>query len=265
MRVRVLGTAAGGGFPQWNCGCAQCAWARAAGVSRTQDCLAVTGDGTAWYLLNASPDLGRQLTAAPELAPPAGTRDTPIRGVLCTSGELDHTIGLLSLREGRSLDVYAPCEVPFRDVLAAYTTVRWHPEPFPLDGGLRVTAVPLSDKRPRYAAGAPDGVRVVGYRITDGRRSLSYAPGIRDWEPALCDADLVFLDGTFATADEMPGIAGHLPIADSLPLLPAGPRYRYTHVNNTNPANRPDWPGHAALAAVGAAVATDGEVFSLDG
>jgi pyrroloquinoline quinone biosynthesis protein B len=272
-------------------------------VSRTQDCLAVSGDGVAWYLLNASPDLGRQLAATPELSPPSGTRDTPVRGVLLTSGELDHTLGLLALREAASLDVYAPDAVldtlPFRPTLAPYTAINWHAAPLPpatgpdasltpdkavagpgggrdalltpdrgtlrLAGGLEVRAIPLGSKRPRYVSGGVDGVRVVGYRVTDGRGTLVYAPGIRVWEPALCDGDLVFLDGTFATGDEMPGIAGHLPISESVALLPVGPRYRYTHVNNTNPANRPDWPGHAALAAVGAAIATDGEMFSLDG
>ncbi|MFC0527119.1 hypothetical protein [Phytohabitans kaempferiae] len=80
MRLRMLGTAAGGGVPQWNCACDGCAAARAAGVSRTQDCVALSGDGRHWYLLNASPDLRAQILATPELAPGPGRRETPIRG-----------------------------------------------------------------------------------------------------------------------------------------------------------------------------------------
>ena len=98
MIVRFLGTAAGGGVPQWNCGCPGCGTARAAGVDRTQDSLAVSGDGSAWYLVNASPDLRAQVLAAPELAAPPGTRDTPVRGVLLSTAELDHVIGLPMLR-----------------------------------------------------------------------------------------------------------------------------------------------------------------------
>ena len=149
MKVRLLGTAAGGGLPQWNCACAGCVAARRAGVNRTQDCLAVTGDGSAWYLVNASPDLRTQLIAAPELAPGPGLRDTPVRGVLCSTGELDHTLGLITLREAASLQIYATAPVraalegpfPAGPILSRYTTVEWH-DVVPgawmnLDGGLR--------------------------------------------------------------------------------------------------------------------------------
>src|SRR5260370_15263572 len=108
MRVRLLGTAAGGGLPQWNCACAMCARSRRDGIGRTQDCLAVTGARRRWYLVNASPDVRAQILGAPELAPGPGLRETPVSGVLLTDGELDHTIGLLMLREGSRLDVYGP-------------------------------------------------------------------------------------------------------------------------------------------------------------
>src|SRR5215470_5311946 len=109
MRVRVLGAAAGGGFPQWNCGCPNCALARAASprvTPRTQDSLAVTGDGERWFLLNASPDVLRQIEATPELYPRA-PRHSPISGIILSNGDLDHTLGLFSLRESQPLAVYA--------------------------------------------------------------------------------------------------------------------------------------------------------------
>src|SRR5205814_8462584 len=190
VRVRFLGTAAGGGLPQWNCACAGCVAARRAGYGRTQDCLAVTADGAAWYLVNASPDLRVQLVAAAELAPGPGLRDTPVRGVLCSTGELDHTLGLVTLREATSLAIYATAPVraalegpfPVGPVLSRYTTVRWHEVVpghwFNLDGGLMVKAVTLGAKRPRYADGLPGEDWVVAYRLVDPVTGgvLVYAP-----------------------------------------------------------------------------------------
>ena len=113
MRLRVLGSAAGGGFPQWNCGCASCEAARAGNgdaLPRTQESVAVTSDGRAWVLLNASPDIRTQLEGFAPLHPRA-PRDSPLVAVLLTSGELDHALGLLSLREGQPLVVYATATV----------------------------------------------------------------------------------------------------------------------------------------------------------
>ncbi|WBP84500.1 pyrroloquinoline quinone biosynthesis protein PqqB [Kitasatospora cathayae] len=298
MKIRVLGTAAGGGLPQWNCGCAECAAARRSGAERSQDCLAVSGDGRAWYLVNASPDLRTQLLAAPELAPAPGTRDTPLRGVLLTSGELDHTLGLLTLREADRLTVHATEPVrralhqafPVGPLLASYTGSHWHTvtpgEPVELAGGLRAEAFALGGKRPRYAADLPGEGRpdrtdwVTGYRFTaaDGAACAVYAPGLAEWTPAMdravAGADLVLLDGTFSTADELaertggarrsPGM-GHLAVRDSLPHLARrpGPRYLYTHLNNTNPLARRDPPRAADLAAAVAAVAEDGMLIEL--
>ncbi|MFI6154540.1 pyrroloquinoline quinone biosynthesis protein PqqB [Kitasatospora sp. NPDC051170] len=302
MRIRVLGTAAGGGLPQWNCGCAECTAARRGGEARSQDCLAVSGDGRAWYLVNASPDLRTQLLAAPELAPAPGTRDTPLRGVLLTSGELDHTLGLLTLREASGFTVHATAPVrhalhhafPVGPLLAAYTGADWHTvtpgKPVDLEGGLRAEAFALGGKRPRYAAHLPDrlpehlpdhlpdhGDWVTGYRFTeDGTGACAvYAPGLADWTPAMdaavAGADVVLLDGTFATAGELadrtggarrsPGM-GHLAVHDSLPhlALRPGPCYLYTHLNNTNPLARRTPP---EVLAAGAEVAREGELIEL--
>jgi pyrroloquinoline quinone biosynthesis protein B len=281
MRVRILGTAAGGGLPQWNCGCPSCDLTRDVGGTRTQDGLAVTGDGAVHYLVNASPDLRAQLLDAPELAPPRQTRDPPLGGVLLTSAELDHTLGLLTLREAAAVHVYATATVraalPFASTLAAYTTVHWHPvmpgRHFLLDGGLRVTAFAPGSKRPRYARDAAGDGWTVAYRFTDTRSggTLVYAPGLAQWSEAftsgLAGADVVLLDGTFATAtelDDAPAM-GHVSIEDSLVHLAEhpGPQYVFTHLNNTNPFARPDSDRDNRLALAGARIASDGEVLRL--
>jgi pyrroloquinoline quinone biosynthesis protein B len=302
MKVRFLGTAAGGGIPQWNCACPQCQRARRDGVIRSQDCLAISGDGQAWYLVNASPDLRLQLLRAPELAPESASwgrfrqasspgpapRQTPIRGVLLTCAELDHTTGLLGLREADRLAVYATAPVSkalfAAPILDAYTTVDWRivvcGEPIGLGGGLTATAFALGGKRPRYAAGAADALDwVVAYRFTEAGsgRVLVYAPCLSAWtavfETAIAGADIVVLDGTFFTTNEMTdrtGLArpaasmGHLPIQESLPqLVNPGPRYLYTHLNNTNPVAHPAASQRALLADAGADVAPEGELLEL--
>src|SRR5262249_36630577 len=131
---------------------------------------------------------------APELAPPRHTRAPPLGGVLLTSGELDHTIGLITMREAPALTIYATAAVrdglPFAATLASYTQVHWHTvtvgEPITLDGGLTATAFAPSGKRPRYAGASATGEWTVAYRFADVRtgRSLVYAPGLADWSPA---------------------------------------------------------------------------------
>lgn len=278
MRVRILGTAAGGGLPQWNCGCDGCGRARASGRHRSQDCIAVTGDGSAWYLVNASADLRSQLLAYPEFAVPPGTRASPLRGILLTSAELDHTVGLLGLREAPALTVWATATVqralPWSGLLGCYTTVQWPTvvpdEPFRLHGGLLVTPFAAGHKRPRYAAGPDSAQWTVAYRFADERtgRCLVYAPGLADWSPAfeagIAGANVVLLDGTFATDGEFAADRpmGHLSIEDSLPFVraQAGPRFLYTHLNNTNAYA---YAAPASLAAAGAGIAHDGDLLIL--
>lgn len=293
MRVRILGTAAGGGVPQWNCACAQCARARRAGTARTQDCLAVSANASDWYLVNASPDIRAQILAAPELLPGPGRRDTPVRGVLLTDAELDHTLGLVVLREGADLDVYGSAPVlsalddgfPVRAVLAPYGSTRWHEtaggSSFVLTGGLRVTAIALSAKRPRYAAGRPahdDWVRAYRFEGPESGAALLYAPCLAQWTPAF-DAALegvshLIMDGSFFHQDEMARTAGrpatardmgHLPISESLEAVAGRPGLRclYTHVNNTNPVLDPRSAEYRAVRAAGAEVAADGRLLDL--
>ncbi len=114
MRVLVLGSAAGGGFPQWNCNCEACRRARAGdkgALARTQSSVAVSADGQHWFLLNASPDLRQQINANPLLHPKRGLRHSPIAGVVLTNGDIDHVAGLLTLRESSPLAVYATARV----------------------------------------------------------------------------------------------------------------------------------------------------------
>src|SRR5437016_725553 len=132
MRVIILGSAAGGGVPQWNCGCRNCTEARHTNRSRTQSSVALSADGERWILLNASPDLRIQLAAHRSLWPPSRSRATPVQAVVLTDGEIDHTLGLLLLRESADrLPVYAPAGVtallgdewPVYRVLSAYSGV----------------------------------------------------------------------------------------------------------------------------------------------
>ncbi|MFF7356303.1 pyrroloquinoline quinone biosynthesis protein PqqB [Streptomyces filipinensis] len=296
VRVVLLGTAAGGGFPQWNCACALCAAARDGRLpSRTQECAAVTGNGRDWWLLNASPDLRAQLTATPALWPGPGPRDTPLRGVLLTDAEADHVTGLSELRGAADLKVYAAPPVravlaPARAALDRYARWEWADSladgGFVLAGGLVVTAHPVGMKIPKYVpAPTPDpaGPWVTAYRVEDLASGgvLVYAPCAGAWSPALeelcAQADCVLLDGTFFASDEM-GTAvrsgagqaamGHLPVTGpdgSLAGLARHPGARriYTHLNNTNPLLDPASAARARVAEEGVEVLPDGAELVL--
>ncbi|WP_026422686.1 pyrroloquinoline quinone biosynthesis protein PqqB [Actinokineospora inagensis] len=288
MRVVVLGTAAGGGLPQWNCACELCERCREgdpAVLPRLQDCVALTATGRDWYLLNASPDLRAQIVATPELTPGPGRRETPVRGVLLTDAELDHTLGLTLLREGE-LTVWASEPVlaaaAVRPILSYYQDWSWLPadSAFTLDDGrLECAVFPLSGKRPRYAREAAESNDwVVAYRITDVATggSLVYAPCLAGWAPGFDEftagASCALIDGTFHAADEMSSstgradqrVMGHLPIVESLPLLTgSSTKWFYTHLNNTNPVAARGSAERDRVEAAGAAIAEDGTRIDL--
>lgn len=230
MFVHVLGTAAGGGYPQWNCACRLCRRARSSPdrfPPRLHASLAFGVDRRRWYLVNATPDVRFQIESFTALQPGPDLRHTPICGVLLTDAELDHTLGLFMLREGAALDVYGTAAVlgalradlPVERLIAPYAQFRWHEvntgEPFLLDQDrLQVTAIRLGTKRPRYVASAESGGAshddwVVGYRLEDRESggAVVYAPGVERWtsalDAALDGADAIFLDGTFWSEDEM--------------------------------------------------------------
>ncbi|MCR3747870.1 pyrroloquinoline quinone biosynthesis protein PqqB [Lentzea californiensis] len=291
MKAVLLGTTAGGGFPQWNCACPLCVRARSGSLpSRSQDCLAITGNGTDWWLVNASPDIRTQIASCSLLNPGPGARDTPLRGALFTDAELDHTLGLLTLRGGAGLTVWAPGTVlhalkdqfDLRTVIDGYAPVAWRQvdETFEV-AGLRVSAIPISGKRPKYARSSTvDGHWVVAYRFEDPVSGgvLVYAPCLASWpagfDEVVAGADCLLLDGTFYAASEMGSATGsssgqaamgHLPITASLLELRrfSGVRRIYTHLNNTNPVLDPSSPESAKLREAGVEVPLDGTVIEL--
>jgi pyrroloquinoline quinone biosynthesis protein B len=290
--VRVLGAAAGGGFPQWNCGCPPCRAVRSGSRPcrpRTQSSVAVSVDYRRWFLLNASPDIRAQIESFPALHPQE-IRDSPLQAVLLTDAELDHTLGLLLLREAGDLEVHATAAVhetlckgtSLLQTLGAYARVEWRPvatgTEIPLADGLSYRAFHVpTDKRSRFETGEGEE-SVVGYRITDGRtgRSLVYLPGVQQLTASvrahLEGCTCLLFDGTCWQDDELIrlGIAGktsremgHLPIggADgSLEWLAPLPIERkiYIHINNTNPILLEDAPERRIVEERGLEVAADG-------
>jgi pyrroloquinoline quinone biosynthesis protein B len=289
--VRVLGSAAGGGFPQWNCGCPPCRAVRDGSRParpRTQSSIAVSPDDRRWFVFNTSPDIRAQIESFPPLQP-AGGRAVPLQAVLLTDAELDHTLGLLLLREGRSLELHATEAV--RDTLnsgtsllrtlEAYCPVEWRPvrpgADVPLADGLAYRAFDVpTTKRARFGPDAGKG-RVVGYRLTDERsgRTLVYLPSVQDLmtvRDQLDDCACLLVDGTCWRDDELIrlGLAGqtatemgHMPIDGSdgslsrLAPLPIE-RTVYTHINNTNPILLEDAPERRIVEQHGMEVAVDG-------
>ena len=294
MNIRLLGTAAGGGLPQWNCACANCTAARRGTIpARTQSSVAIQVDGGRWLLINASPDLRAQANAFNALHPdPAQARSTtPISDVLLTNADLDHVLGLFLLREGRqTLRVHCTAAVRqtlgrglrMDDVLAGYCGVEWRSFPMEICSGVNVRAIPLPGAPPRYAPlGDPSEGQSVALEFTDERRGARavVAPDVAAVTPellsALETADLVLFDGTFWSEDELRRVdpaartasqMGHLPISDgSLEILRnlRAPTRVYLHINNTNPILAPDSPEHAAMRAAGVLVGEDGMDFAL--
>ncbi|MEY4882680.1 MAG: hypothetical protein RIS34_534 [Pseudomonadota bacterium] len=307
MHIRILGSAAGGGFPQWNCNCTNCAAVRQgdpALTPRTQSSIAVSGDGQAWLLVNASPDILTQVRAMPELQPARALRDSGIAAVLLMDAQIDHVTGLLMLREHRSaLPIYATPQVldelntslPLIRVLSHYAGVAAHPlslaEPeFKVEGlvGVHFSVMALSSNAPPFSSrrDAPLPGDNIGLVIDDSEsgKRLFYAPGLGRIEPAVAQAmatsDVVLVDGTFWRNDEMQSLGfshktaadmGHLAqsgpggMLEVLAALPQRTRKILIHINNTNPILRSDSPERAALTAAGIEVAWDGMVITLGG
>jgi len=302
MEIVLLGTAAGGGFPQWNCWCPPCRIARtdpARAHPRSQSSAAVTTDGARWFLLNASPDVREQLTRLPATAP-SGIRHVPIEGILATDAELDHTLGITLLREGRHIQMYATravLEVLNHDsrilpVTCVFATVTAHQLPLdqPVhvrhqdgsDAGLAVTAFAVPGDPPRFARRELPG-HTVGLFIQDRKTggSAAFVPGCGALDEALlarlARADLLLFDGTFWTDDEMIRLGlsertarqmDHLPVGGpdgSLVRLAKLPcRHRvYTHINNSNPMLIEDSAERQAVVRAGLVVGDDGMCFGL--
>lgn len=290
MILTVLGAAAGGGVPQWNCGCQNCSLAREGHLPRmTQSSVAVSLNGTDWVVLNASPDIRAQLEATPRFAP-VGLRGSPVKAVVVTNADVDHIAGLLSLREATGFDLWASAET--HGVLAASPVFGVMSEvvlrremgldasfsPLP---GLTITPFAVPGKVALFLEGALGaghrmGGQTVGLEIAGHGKRVLYIPGcaeVPDWLLNRIEgADVLFFDGTVFLDDEMirAGVGtktgkrmGHVAIAG-----PAGTLDRFNatkigrrlliHINNTNPVLRPDSPERAEVIAAGWQVAQDG-------
>jgi pyrroloquinoline quinone biosynthesis protein B len=299
MYIRILGSAAGGGFPQWNCRCPTCEAARE-GVRarpRTQSSLAIRGDAGPWFLVNASPDLRQQLDALIPAAAPNGVRGAPVAGVLLTDAEIDHTAGLLLLRESDTpVRVYGDSGVeralrdgyPVLAILEQYSGVDWHGlspgQATALDGSsLVVEPFMVGGDAPRYLNGSGVDVEASGFIIRDEVTGgvLSYVPGLArlddDVLARFAASDLVLVDGTFWRDDELAqlGISarsaremGHIPLSGPGGTLEAlagltGPRKALVHINNSNPILFEDSPERDAVVQAGVEVGYDGLEFEL--
>lgn len=302
MHLVLLGTAAGGGFPQWNCWCPSCRIARLDPLQarpRTQSSLAISADGARWFLLNASPDVREQLTRL-GTATPEGLRHTPVEGIVLTDAELDHSLGIALLREARQLQLYGtkavlnvleedsrilPVTRAFAEVAVTplspgqETALRYADG---AESGLVVTPVVVPGDPPRFARQAREG-HTVGLWLTDRGTggTAAFVPGCGAIDASLrhrlATADAVLFDGTFWTDDEMVRLGlsnrtarqmDHLPISGpggSLEVLADLPsRHRvYTHINNSNPMLIEDSPAHSAVEAAGLIVGMDGMRFTI--
>jgi pyrroloquinoline quinone biosynthesis protein B len=294
----VLGAAAGGGFPQWNCNCDVCrlAWAGDARVRpSTQTSLAVSADRARWTLLNASPDLRWQLMATPVLYPQGARRGSPLEAVVLTGAEVDQTAGLLSLREqspfnliGTATTLATVADNPIFGVLADDVVRRRAVAPgerFTLSDGLGAELFMVPGKLPLYLEGenpdtADETAANVGVELTDGQTRLMFIPGAAAVTSALRErfarADVILFDGTLYTDDEMirSGTGakagrrmGHIPIdgpGGSLAALEGlSARRIFVHINNTNPILIQGSPERAHVEAAGWEVAFDGMEIAL--
>jgi pyrroloquinoline quinone biosynthesis protein B len=293
MQCLVLGAAAGGGFPQWNCGCANCVRARSgdpAARPRTQASVAVSADGARWLIVGASPDLRQQILANPVLAPAPGTRDSPIAGVVLVSADVDGLAGLLVLREQQRFRIFAPAAI--LRILAdnrlfasldesLVERVAITPDA-PFDTGLGVSLtlrampgkVPLYQEAERSAAAAAAAATYAA-RLESTGRVVIVAPGCAELTDAvvqnLADADVLFFDGTLFRDDEMiaAGLSwktgrrmGHVSVSGPdgalARLASLKARKIFVHINNSNPMLLDDSPERAIVEEAGFEVGYDG-------
>jgi pyrroloquinoline quinone biosynthesis protein B len=276
IRIYILGSAAGGGLPQWNCACVNCVAARGGKIDpRTQSSIAISGDSDefqSWWLINASPDLPRQIESTTRLQPRRNaSRNTPIAGVLLTNADIDHVLGLLLLRQKeKPLVVYAANDtraaLAWLDrTLARFCGIEWRkisPDFQRLKGSIAFRAIEL-----------PHSVAFQFLDEASGRSAL-VAPSVseltRELSEASADSDVILFDGTFWSDEELAAVRpgarssremNHLPVSGgSLDFLRQPPARRkiYTHINNTNPILMPGSPERTELEQAGIEVARDG-------
>lgn len=300
MHAIVLGAAAGGGFPQWNCGCPNCIAVREGKPGyepRTQDSIAVSDHGSRFVVVNASPEILAQVQKNRALWPRAA-RHTPISAVVLTNGDMDHVLGLFSLRESTPFALYVTSSVlrgleqsafirtlrrfegqlVVRNIEMGKDNVLADANGEPL--GLTLRAFPAAGKLPVHFVGhaseSPEDNVGLSFKDKAGK-TLAYAAACASAEEGahLDDHDVVFFDGTFWTEDELvkAGLSksfardmAHVPISGptgSLAKLKLGGRKIYTHINNTNPILAPDSEERKTVLAGGWEIAYDGMEISL--
>jgi pyrroloquinoline quinone biosynthesis protein B len=301
LSIVVLGAAAGGGVPQWNCGCPNCAAARNGHpeLGATQASIAISSDREHWFLINASPDLRQQITRTPVLHPRAGKlRHSPIAGVILTNGEVDAITGLLSLREGAAFNLYAhrrvlgilddnpifealnrslvkrlPVDVavPFEPSLPDGRPAGFTVEAFLAPGKVALFLEGRDDQTEGDTLGLVIRDNVDGHKLVFLAACAEVTPEI---EAHLRGADLVFFDGTLWRDDEMIRLGlsqktgqrmGHMAMEAAMPAL-AGldiGRKVFLHINNSNPALRSDSPERTELGAAGWVIPHDGMEIAL--
>jgi pyrroloquinoline quinone biosynthesis protein B len=231
MQVKILGSAAGGGFPQWNCACPNCHAVRGGqfkGKARSQTQIAVSGDGKSWFLLGASPDLRYQIECTPDLQARSGIRTSPISGVVLASADLDHVLGLLLLRELQPFRIYAADPVikilrdensMFRMLNRVPVQVQWRAlrtgETFKLESlsgnatPIDCQALTVSSHYPAYTARTHNSEEaVLGLVLTaSSGATLGFFPQLAQLTPELqslfAQLDFLLLDGTFWSDDEL--------------------------------------------------------------
>ena len=300
MHIHVLGSGAGGGFPQWNCNCYNCDGLRKGTIKasrRTQSSICVSGDGVNWVLFNTSPDVLQQIQEFPPLQPGRSIRDTGIAGIVLIDAQIDHTTGLLMLREGSvKKEIYCTNMVyqdlttgnPLLNILDFYCGVNHHEiaadgvTQFEIEGAknLKFTAVALKSAAPPYSPhrNDPHPGDTIGMLIEDtlNGKKCFYAPGLCEIEshlPVLMNqADCIMVDGTFWTNTEMIDLGlmtktarsiGHNPqsgkdgMIEKLDQFNAN-RKILIHINNTNPILREDSSEREELSRQGIEVAFDG-------
>ena len=304
MHIRLLGTGAGGGFPQWNCNCHNCRRIRKGemkGTARTQSSITVSGKGEDWVLFNASPDIRAQLQAFPPMQPGRAVRDTGICAIILCDAQIDHTTGLVMLREHtKPWDVYCTTAVhedlttgyPLFNVLSYFRGVNWHEvmtdqSPFTIPGAdnLIFTAVPLKSEAPPFSPHRHNTVPGdnVGFRVEDTAtgKNLFYAPGLGEIEDHILqymeNADVILVDGTVWTnselsnegiSDKLASEMGHLDqsskggIMETLTPLKR-PRKILIHINNTNPILDEESPERVELDRNGIEVSYDGMEITI--
>ncbi|MBU13519.1 MAG: pyrroloquinoline quinone biosynthesis protein PqqB [Gammaproteobacteria bacterium] len=304
MHIRVLGSAAGGGFPQWNCNCPNCHGVRTGSIKatpRTQSSIAVSSNAVDWVLFNTSPDLLAQLAAFPALQPARDIRDTAIKAIVFMDSQIDHTTGLLMLREGCPHEIYCS-DMVFEDLSTGFPLFEmlkhWNGginrHPIPLDGNsfniagienLSFTAIPVTGKAPPYSPHRNDAHigDNIGIKVTDdiSGKAMFYAPGLGEitdqTRQLMSEADCLLIDGTFWEEDEMQVVGlgekkaadmGHLPQSGEGGMLDVlrpmnKPRKILIHINNTNPILNEESEQRQRVLDEGVEVSYDGMEVEL--